>query len=76
MRIQLLSDLHLEYKHPSALDETAEYVYEFPASADYLALLGDTGRTCNPSLFQWLDKQLERYRVVFYLAGNNGECAQ
>ncbi|KAI0752289.1 hypothetical protein BC629DRAFT_1444616 [Irpex lacteus] len=39
--------------------------------SEYLALLGDTGRTCDERLFRWLDVQLTMFLIVFYVLGNN-----
>jgi len=60
---QILSDLHLE-THPS---------YDFPLrqTAPYLALLGDIGHVADGGLFVFLEKQLRRYWIVFYLLGNH-----
>ncbi|OIW34867.1 hypothetical protein CONLIGDRAFT_651140 [Coniochaeta ligniaria NRRL 30616] len=60
---QILSDLHLE-THPS---------YDFPIkqTAPYLALLGDIGHVADDSLFGFLEKQLRRYWIVFFLLGNH-----
>lgn len=67
MQIQILSDLHLDPLRPDD-----PYTYDIPVCAEYLALLGDTGRTCDERLFKWLDVQLTKFRIVFYLSGNNG----
>ena len=78
MSIQILSDLHLEHTPSSDLQtslaaSSGAYDYEVPVCAEYLALLGDTGRTCETRLFHWLDIQLTKFRIVFYLSGNNGK---
>jgi hypothetical protein len=77
INIQLLSDLHLEYDQPaptgSVSDEREAYSYEIPVRAEYLALLGDSGCTCDERLFNWLDIQLNKFRIIFYINGNHGE---
>lgn len=64
--IQILSDLHLE-THPS-------YTYEIKQSAPYLALLGDIGHVGDDSFLAFLEKQLSRFWVVFFLLGNHEPC--
>jgi hypothetical protein len=57
MRIQLLSDIHLEIERtPSSDGEGDIYKFDFPADpdADALALLGDIGMTVDDRLFTWL----------------------
>lgn len=61
---QILSDLHLE-THPSYTN------FEFAQTASYLALLGDIGHVADDQLFSFLEAQLERYSVVFFLLGNH-----
>lgn len=63
IKIQIMSDLHLE-THPS-------YDYDFSRTAPYLALLGDIGHAESEGLFTFLERQLRRYKVVFYLFGNH-----
>jgi hypothetical protein len=61
---QILSDLHLE-THPSYDD------FEFEVTATNLALLGDIGHIADDQLFTFLERQMDRYRTVFYLLGNH-----
>ncbi|KZT53610.1 hypothetical protein CALCODRAFT_457799 [Calocera cornea HHB12733] len=68
LRIQLLSDVHLEHDQGPG---TSKYAYDFPVVADDLALLGDIGNTKDEELFGWIDLQLTRFKRVFYLAGNH-----
>lgn len=63
-RIQVLSDLHLEA--PSAYD-----IFDIPPGAPYLALLGDIGNTKDDALFTFLEAQLRRFEIVFFLLGNH-----
>ncbi|KAL9101470.1 MAG: hypothetical protein Q9163_003265 [Psora crenata] len=62
--IQIVSDLHLE-THPSYKD------FEIPATAQYLALLGDIGHICDEAFLEWLEDLLGRYETVFFLLGNH-----
>ena len=64
MAIQVVSDLHLEA--PTAYD-----VFEIPASTHHLALLGDIGNVRDAGLMLFLEKVLQRFRVVFLLLGNH-----
>ena len=64
VRIQIVSDLHLE-THPSYS------TYDLPATAPYLALLGDIGHIADPSFLDWLQDLLSRWRIVFFLFGNH-----
>lgn len=60
---QILSDLHLE-THSS---------YNFPIkhTAQNLALLGDIGLFAHDGLFQFLQRQLNRYWNVIFILGNH-----
>ena len=62
--MQIMSDLHLE-THPSYSSFT------FPQTAPYLALLGDIGHVADNQLFSFLESQLNRYSIVFFLLGNH-----
>jgi hypothetical protein len=64
LRIQLLSDLHLEA--PKAYD-----VFEIIPSAPYLALIGDIGNVKHPEYFEFLTIQLTKFKTVFLLLGNH-----
>lgn len=67
MDIQLLSDLHLEVER----GEQPLYTFDFPVCAPNLALLGDVGWTRDDRLFEWLDLQLLRFKLVFFVSGNH-----
>ena len=58
-----MSDLHLETH--------ASYEFDFPRAAPNLALLGDIGHIENDDFFQFLERQLRRFEVVFFLLGNH-----
>ncbi|KAF5381580.1 hypothetical protein D9615_005590 [Tricholomella constricta] len=75
MRIQVLSDLHLEFERLSNLEDSGYdgdfYKFDFPARADTIALLGDIGMTRDERLFDWLRVQLKRFKTVLFLSGNH-----
>lgn len=64
MAIQILSDLHLET--PIAYD-----LFDIPPKAPYLALLGDIGNVKDEGLFAFLEAQLRKFQIVFFLLGNH-----
>ena len=64
VQLQVLSDLHLET--PVAYD-----VYDVPARAPYLALLGDIGDSKTSGLTNFLAQQLSNFEKVFFLLGNH-----
>jgi UDP-2,3-diacylglucosamine pyrophosphatase LpxH len=72
MRVQILSDLHLEVERPGYPEGCEFYNYEIPVQAEYLALLGDIGCTVHDQLFDWLRTQLKRFKMLFYVMGNHG----
>lgn len=61
--VQVLSDVHLEYRDSADLD--------FPAEAVYLALCGDIGDPASPVYASFLERQAARFRRVFVVAGNH-----
>ena len=71
LRIQILSDLHLEVGRPAVGGGYTTFEYGFPAKADILALLGDIGTTNDDRFFDWLRAQLRRFKLVFFLSGNH-----
>ncbi|KAI0698427.1 Metallo-dependent phosphatase-like protein [Cerioporus squamosus] len=71
VRIQVLSDLHLEIGRPAPGGGYTHFQYDFPAKADILALLGDIGTTNDDRLFDWLRAQLKRFKLIFFLSGNH-----
>ncbi|CAJ2506274.1 Uu.00g004040.m01.CDS01 [Anthostomella pinea] len=64
--IQVLSDLHLE--NPKAYD-----IFDIPANAPYLALLGDIGYASKhqAEYLEFLRLQLAQFQVVFLVLGNH-----
>ncbi|KAI0756890.1 Ser/Thr protein phosphatase protein [Daedaleopsis nitida] len=69
MRIQVISDLHLEFDRPD--QGLAPYQYIITPHAEILALLGDIGTTLGDELFDWLLIQLKQFKLVFFLCGNH-----
>ncbi|KAE8357720.1 acyl-CoA dehydrogenase/oxidase [Aspergillus caelatus] len=61
---QILSDLHLEA--PKAYD-----LFDIAPKAPYLALLGDIGNVKDDGLFIFLEAQLQKFQIVFFLLGNH-----
>ncbi|KAJ5091334.1 hypothetical protein NUU61_006204 [Penicillium alfredii] len=64
VEFQIVSDLHLE--NPCAYD-----VFDIPAQAPHLALLGDIGVVTDAGFFSFVEAQLRRFQVVFLLLGNH-----
>lgn len=64
IRLQILSDLHLE--SPVAYD-----IFDNNPKAPFLALLGDIGCVMNEGFFHFLRKQLAIFQVVFLVLGNH-----
>ncbi|GFF68152.1 hypothetical protein IFM47457_01964 [Aspergillus lentulus] len=64
LSFQIMSDLHLE-THSSYDD------FQFQNRASYLALLGDIGHVANEQLFIFLEYQIQRYLIVFFVLGNH-----
>ena len=61
---QILSDLHLEFG--SGYD-----TFEIPPRAPYLCLLGDIGLCKDTKLFEFLSRQVAKFKIVFFLLGNH-----
>lgn len=68
MRIQLMSDLHLEIERGDELDYDK---FDIPPLAPILALLGDIGVVADGRLFSFVRKQLEKFETVLYVLGNH-----
>ena len=45
--------------------------FEIPACAPYLCLLGDIRRCVDKKLFNFLERQLGAFKLVFFLVGNH-----
>ncbi|KAF4975154.1 hypothetical protein FZEAL_8031 [Fusarium zealandicum] len=64
-RIQVLSDLHLEFAQ-----QYASYI--FPATAPYLLLGGDIGRLVDyQEYLKFMEAHVHRYKKVFLVLGNH-----
>jgi predicted phosphodiesterase len=64
MKIQIVSDLHLEFNGPGEL-------FDLPVTGDVLVLAGDIGVACKPSYLYLLEEWADRYAAVVYVAGNH-----
>jgi hypothetical protein len=64
VRIQILSDLHLE--NPEAYK-----LFEIIPVASHLALLGDIGHTKDDGLFDFLRRQLRNFETISFVSGNH-----
>ncbi|KAI9682146.1 MAG: hypothetical protein M1817_000200 [Caeruleum heppii] len=62
--LQFVSDLHLEKPR-------AYHLFIIDPQAPYLALLGDIGNTKDDGLFEFLQKQLLQFELVFFVLGNH-----
>ncbi|OBZ71441.1 hypothetical protein A0H81_08769 [Grifola frondosa] len=71
MRVQVLSDLHLEIERQGSAPGQEFYHYDIPVHADHLALLGDIGWTIDDRLFEWLRIQLRLFKTVYFVSGNH-----
>lgn len=64
---QILSDLHLET--PAARPTYSDF--RLRITGPYLVLLGDVGLANDGRLLTFLEAQLERFEIVFYVFGNH-----
>ena len=72
--IQIMSDLHLELFFPrsGSIGVRPGYaVFECIPSARVLALLGDIGLAAHGGLYDFLERQLHKYRHILYVIGNH-----
>jgi Calcineurin-like phosphoesterase len=67
IEFQLLSDLHLETPYARPI----YHEFEVLPKAPYLALLGDIGHVKDSRLFNFLERQLEVFELVFFVFGNH-----
>ncbi|MBE3047446.1 metallophosphoesterase, partial [Candidatus Bathyarchaeota archaeon] len=67
VRLQLMSDLHLETPHMLPMYRS----FHIEPKCPYLALLGDIGSAHDDRLFAFLEEQLRQFEVVFYVLGNH-----
>ncbi|KAL3926648.1 MAG: hypothetical protein SGBAC_013392 [Bacillariaceae sp.] len=66
LRIQIASDLHIEF-----FDESDDLNFLIEPKAPILALLGDVGYACTEQLRRFLLAQSDRFEEVWFLAGNH-----
>ncbi len=59
--LQVLSDVHLEFRK----------TFNFKQTAPYLALVGDVGQPDDKHFLRFIDEQIGRYDRVFYVPGNH-----
>jgi len=71
--IQIMSDLHLEFYFlsPGKGSKPGYEIFECPPAAPVLALLGDIGLCAQDKLFDFLERQLEKYEKILYVMGNH-----
>lgn len=72
--VQIVSDLHLDlfFPRPGAIGVQPGYtVFECAPSARILALLGDIGIAAHGGLYEFLQRQLYKYRHIFYVMGTH-----
>lgn len=72
--IQIMSDLHLELFFPRSGSigvQPGYTVFECTPSARVLALLGDIGLAAHGGLYDFLERQLHKYRHILYVIGNH-----
>lgn len=68
MKVQLISDVHLEFLSPSQVRSMASQVDPF---ADVLVLAGDIGNVKSISYQQFMEQLSQKFPKVFVVAGNH-----
>jgi predicted phosphodiesterase len=63
MKLQIVSDTHLEFISPMTVD--------LPVAAEYIALLGDIGYPKQENYEKFLSELSPKYKSVFVIAGNH-----
>lgn len=69
-----MSDLHLELFFPRREGigvQPGYHVFECAPSARFLALVGDIGLAAHGGLYDFLERQLHKYRHILYVLGNH-----
>ena len=71
--IQVMSDLHLEYKlcGPGNTTVAGYNAFDCEPCAAVLALLGDIGLASHNGLLVYLRRQLLKYEKILYVMGNH-----
>lgn len=67
VQFQIMSDLHLETPEVRPTYEA----FKVQSQHQHLVLLGDIGNVSDPRLFDFLEEQLQHFKIVFYLLGNH-----
>lgn len=68
MKIQILSDLHLEFLSPSQMDRLVEKI---GCVGDVLVLAGDIGNGMAPHYRNFIEKMATQFEKVFLVVGNH-----
>lgn len=68
MKIQVLSDLHLEFLSPSQIETI---IGAIEARGDVLVLAGDIGDGTAPHYKHFIEKMSQKFKKVFLVAGNH-----
>jgi len=74
LRIQVASDLHLEFHADRATDDVDDFLLDrlvAPTRATVLALVGDIGAPDKPAYARLLSRAASRYRHVVIVPGNH-----
>lgn len=74
VRVQLMSDLHLEFHmQPKKGGPSGKGydVFDFLVLAPNLALLGNIGIAAQAGLFEFFVRQVKRFERVFFVMGNH-----
>lgn len=72
--IQIMSDLHLELFFPRREGigvQPGYHVFDCAPAARILALLGDIGLAVHGGLYDFLERQLHKYRHILFVIGNH-----
>jgi len=72
--VQIMSDLHLELFFPRREGigvKPGYHVFDCTPSARILALLGDIGLTVHAGLYDFLERQLHKYRHILFVIGDH-----
>ena len=68
-QFMIVSDLHLET--PASRPAYADYDLEPRPECRHLCLLGDIGLVSDGRLFDFLERQLRKFEIIFYVIGNH-----
>lgn len=71
LKIQILSDTHLEWFPGVAVADLPDPLNDIPAHAPYMALLGDIGNPFEPLYKEFIQDLSQKFEHVFVVAGNH-----